>query len=211
VAALPWADRQADCRQHGLFAVLDWPDRAALQRSGSGWHAQPATHHVLAPSAHSLDGTAGGAAAGHCWTRSRPQQTLDGAGCGHLDLSTTGPSSARPTRVGLLAASQAQPTIAAVPACPGQSGGAGCLQKNVRPLLRQVATAFPQAKVEVWAMDEHRIGLKPLLRRIWAPIGQRPVAHVHQRFAWRYLVAYAHPASCRTVWQLATSVWDAPL
>jgi transposase len=55
-------------------------------------------------------------------------------------------------------------------------------------------------------MDEHRIGLKPLLRRIWAPVGQRPVAPVHQRFAWRYLVAYVHPASGRTVWQLATSV-----
>jgi transposase len=69
-----------------------------------------------------------------------------------------------------------------------------------------VATAFPQAKVEVWAMDEHRIGLKPLLRRVWAPVGQRPVARVHQRFDWRYLVAYVHPASGRTVWQLATGV-----
>jgi hypothetical protein len=25
-------------------------------------------------------------------------------------------------------------------------------------------------------MDEHRIGLKPLLRRVWAPVGQRPLA-----------------------------------
>jgi transposase len=69
-----------------------------------------------------------------------------------------------------------------------------------------VATAFPHAKVEVWAMDEHRIGLKPLLRRVWAPRGQRPVAPVHQRFVWRYLVAYVHPASGRTIWHLATSV-----
>jgi hypothetical protein len=38
--------------------------------------------------------------------------------------------------------------------------------KNLRPLLRQVATAFPAARVELWATDEHRIGLKPLLRRI---------------------------------------------
>ena len=35
--------------------------------------------------------------------------------------------------------------------------------KNFRPLMRQVATAFPLAQFELWAMDEQRIGLKPLL------------------------------------------------
>jgi transposase len=76
----------------------------------------------------------------------------------------------------------------------------------LRPLLRQVATAFPQAQIELWATDEHRIGLKPLLRRIWAPRGQRPVAIVQHRFAWRYLVGFVHPASGRTLFHLATSV-----
>jgi transposase len=69
-----------------------------------------------------------------------------------------------------------------------------------------VATAFPQAQVELWATDEHRIGLKPLLRRVWAPIGQRPVATVQHRFAWRYLVGFVHPASGRTIFHLATTV-----
>lgn len=69
-----------------------------------------------------------------------------------------------------------------------------------------MATAFPQAQVELWATDEHRIGLKPLLRRVWAPIGQRPLAPVRHRFAWRYLVGFVHPASGRTVFHLATSV-----
>jgi transposase len=58
-------------------------------------------------------------------------------------------------------------------------------------------------------MDEHRIGLKPLLRRVWggwAPIGQRPVASVQHRFRWRYLVSFVHPASGRTVWHLASEV-----
>jgi transposase len=55
-------------------------------------------------------------------------------------------------------------------------------------------------------MDEHRIGLKPVLRRVWAPIGQRPVALVQHRFAWRYVVGFVHPASGRTVFHLATSV-----
>jgi transposase len=69
-----------------------------------------------------------------------------------------------------------------------------------------VATAFPAAQIELWATDEHRIGLKPLLRRVWAPIGQRPVAIVRHRFAWRYLVGFVHPASGRTFFHLATSV-----
>src|SRR5260221_3375673 len=56
------------------------------------------------------------------------------------------------------------------------------------------------------ANDEHRIGLKPVLRRVWAPRGQRPMARVRHRFAWRYLVGFVHPASGRTVFHLATSV-----
>jgi len=72
--------------------------------------------------------------------------------------------------------------------------------------VRAVAEAFPDAQVELWATDEHRIGLKPLLRKVWAPIGQRPTAVVHHRYAWRYLVGFVHPASGRTLFQLATSV-----
>ncbi|MGZ3639396.1 MAG: IS630 family transposase [Ktedonobacterales bacterium] len=69
-----------------------------------------------------------------------------------------------------------------------------------------MATAFPEAQVEVWATDEHRIGLKPILKRVWTLPGQRPIAPVEPRYAWRYLVAFAHPASGRTLWQLATAV-----
>ncbi|MBK4723166.1 winged helix-turn-helix domain-containing protein, partial [Azospirillum sp. YIM DDC1] len=34
----------------------------------------------------------------------------------------------------------------------------------------------PDTPLEVWAMDEHRVGLKPVLRRVWAPRGCRPGA-----------------------------------
>lgn len=70
-----------------------------------------------------------------------------------------------------------------------------------------MATAFPRATVELWAMDEHRIGLKPLLRRVWTPGGgPRPHALVQHRFAWRYLVGFVHPGSGRTIFHLASSV-----
>jgi transposase len=76
----------------------------------------------------------------------------------------------------------------------------------VRPLLRAVATAFPQAQIELWAVDEHRIGLKPILQKVWCFDGQRPLAPVQHRYAWRSLVGFVHPASGRTVFHLASSV-----
>jgi len=44
--------------------------------------------------------------------------------------------------------------------------------------------------IETFATDEHRIGLKPVLRRIWAPCGERPVAVGHHRFEWLYVTAF---------------------
>jgi transposase len=79
-------------------------------------------------------------------------------------------------------------------------------KQRLRPLLRAVATAFPLATVELWAVDEHRIGLKPILRKVWTLAGQRPIAPVEHRYAWRYLVGFVHPASGRTAWHLATTV-----
>jgi hypothetical protein len=77
---------------------------------------------------------------------------------------------------------------------------------QLRPLLRDVATAFSQSEVELWAMDEHRIGLKPILQKVWCVDGQRPMAPVQRRYDWRYLVGFVHTASGRTVFHLAKPV-----
>ncbi|MBD2097694.1 hypothetical protein H6F90_21595 [Trichocoleus sp. FACHB-591] len=42
--------------------------------------------------------------------------------------------------------------------------------------------AYPQTVIEAWAMDEHRLGLKPIQRRVWAKRGQRPIALVQHRY-----------------------------
>jgi hypothetical protein len=39
---------------------------------------------------------------------------------------------------------------------------------------------YPTAKVELWCEDEQRLGLKPIIRKVWSPIGQRPIVGVHQ-------------------------------
>jgi hypothetical protein len=36
-------------------------------------------------------------------------------------------------------------------------------------------------------MDEHRVGLKPVIRRVWARKGQRPLIRVQQRYEWLYV------------------------
>ena len=54
----------------------------------------------------------------------------------------------------------------------------------------------------MWAFDEHRIGLKPILRRVWAPVGERPVAVVQPRYEWSYLHGFVEPQSGRSFWWL---------
>lgn len=49
-------------------------------------------------------------------------------------------------------------------------------------------------------MDEHRLGLKPILRRVWALRGQRPQVVVRPRYEWLYLYGFVHPRSGRTWW-----------
>jgi transposase len=55
-------------------------------------------------------------------------------------------------------------------------------------------------------MDEHRIGLKPILRGIWAPQGERPVALGHHRYEWLYVWGFVEPATGATVWNVSNTV-----
>ena len=64
----------------------------------------------------------------------------------------------------------------------------------------------PEQTVEVWAVDEHRVGLKPVLRRQWASQGQRPTAVVHHRFEWLYLDGFVHPSTGEVVWFICNAV-----
>lgn len=42
-------------------------------------------------------------------------------------------------------------------------------------------------------MDEHRVGLKPILRRVWARKGERPAVQVRPRYEWLYVYAFMCP------------------
>jgi hypothetical protein len=48
--------------------------------------------------------------------------------------------------------------------------------------VARLKEAYPTAKkVELWCEDEHRLGLKPIIPKVWSPIGERPLVKVHQR------------------------------
>jgi len=51
-------------------------------------------------------------------------------------------------------------------------------------------------------MDEAHLGLKPIVRRVWAPRGQRPRAVQRQGYAWTYLYGFVEPSTGRVVWRL---------
>jgi hypothetical protein len=55
-------------------------------------------------------------------------------------------------------------------------------------------------------MDEHRLGLKPVLRRVWAPRGGPVVAPVRPRYKWLYVWAFLRPATGETFWLLPPTV-----
>ena len=52
----------------------------------------------------------------------------------------------------------------------------------------------------MWAEDEARLGLKPVVRRVWAPVGERPVAKAKRGYEWTYLYGFVRPESGEVFW-----------
>ena len=87
------------------------------------------------------------------------------------------------------------------------------MNQRPKPLLKklpeykaELERRYPNAQVEVWSFDEHRLGLKPIIRKIWAPVGQRPIAEVDHRYEWTYLYGFVHPATGDTEWLILPRV-----
>jgi transposase len=80
-------------------------------------------------------------------------------------------------------------------------------KKKLPDEIAAIQAAHPEVRSwELWTMDEHRIGLKPILRRIWAPKGERPHVTVHQRYRWRYVYGFVCPQSGETFWLILPTV-----
>lgn len=73
-------------------------------------------------------------------------------------------------------------------------------KKNLATQGKQIQQAHPDSDVQLWAMDEHRAGLKPVMRRIWVDEWTTPTATVNWKFEWLWLYAFVHPDSGQTYW-----------
>lgn len=72
--------------------------------------------------------------------------------------------------------------------------------------MAAATAAHPTATVTVWAEDEHRLGLLPGRRRVWAPKGQRPIAHVRRTYDGLDVYGFVRPAIGQRWWCLLPTV-----
>ena len=79
-------------------------------------------------------------------------------------------------------------------------------KKKLPLVVEKVQLDHATADVEVWTMDEHRLGLKPVLRDVWIPEPEQPIANVNWRFQWLWLYGFVHPESGETYWWILPQV-----
>ena len=79
-------------------------------------------------------------------------------------------------------------------------------QQNLPVKFQELRNKFTNYQVEVWFFDEHRVGLKPIIRKVWAPIGERPSALGHHRYEWLYVYGFVEPKTGKTLWYLIPRV-----
>ncbi len=60
--------------------------------------------------------------------------------------------------------------------------------------------------VTFWAKDEHRLGLLPVVRRVRALRGHRPVARVHRRYQGLSAYSVVRPCTGQSWWTLLPTV-----
>ena len=56
--------------------------------------------------------------------------------------------------------------------------------------------------MEVWTEDEHRVGLKPILRKVWTKIGKRLQIKTKRGYKWLYVYGFVNPETGQTEWWL---------
>src|SRR3954469_3504530 len=78
--------------------------------------------------------------------------------------------------------------------------------KKLEQAVAEARAQPPDTPVEVWATDEHRIGLKPILRRVWAPKGQRTIPPCHPLYKGLSVTPLVHPSWGETFWSWSNGV-----
>jgi transposase len=80
------------------------------------------------------------------------------------------------------------------------------VEKKLSDTLAALQAAHPSAQVQTWAQDEARLGLQPIIRRVWTRHKHRPLARCSYKRKWLYLYAFVHPESGQTEWLILPRV-----
>jgi hypothetical protein len=80
------------------------------------------------------------------------------------------------------------------------------LEKKLCSRAKRIQHQHPLAAVEVWGMDEHRLRLKPIIRRVWVGYGEQPIAKVNWRYQWLWLYGFVHPSTGETYFWILPKV-----
>lgn len=80
------------------------------------------------------------------------------------------------------------------------------MEKKLHQRVAELAAQPTAPSLEVWYQDEARLGLKPIVRRVWARRGQRPRARTATRYEWLYVYGFVHPHSGRCYWLILPTV-----
>ena len=80
------------------------------------------------------------------------------------------------------------------------------MEKKLKETIQALKEAYPDADLSVWAEDEHRIGMHPVNRRVWALCGTTPTTSVNWKFQWSWLSGFVQPSSGETYWWIVPRV-----
>ena len=58
----------------------------------------------------------------------------------------------------------------------------------------------------MWSFDEHRVGLQPILRRVWAKKGLPTIVKINPHYEWIWVYAFVNPQKGETYWLLLPTV-----
>lgn len=78
--------------------------------------------------------------------------------------------------------------------------------ENLPIKIKNLKAQEKEAEIELWFFDEHRVGLKPILRKVWSKVGSRPSAVVSHRYQWLYVYGFVNPQTGATFWYLIPRV-----
>ena len=83
------------------------------------------------------------------------------------------------------------------------------MEKKLGERVADLKAAAPEHALEVWCEDEARLGLKPIVRKVWALRGQRALASTRTRYEWLYVYGFVRAATGQSYWLIVPTVTTA--